>query len=121
MDRFSLAGHAAIVTGASGGLGRHFALTLARAGAKVALAARRLDALTALAREIAGFDGRAIPIELDVTDDANVRKAVADAATELGPITVLVNNSGVTVFKKLFDHDEADWDQVSTPISRAPG
>lgn len=112
MDRFSLVGHAAIVTGASGGLGRHFALTLARAGAKVALAARRLDALAELAREIADFDGRAIPVSLDVTDPASVRRAVAAAETELGPITVLVNNSGITVFKELFAHDESDWDRV---------
>ncbi len=58
---FDLDGQVAIVTGASSGLGRHFALTLARAGAKVALAARRADPLDELARQIEAFDGRAIP------------------------------------------------------------
>lgn len=109
---FSLEGQCAIVTGASSGLGRHFALTLARAGAKVALAARRLEKLQALADEIAAFDGRAIPVHLDVTDAQSVREAVLAAETELGPITILVNNSGVAVRKPIFEHDEADWDLV---------
>ncbi len=65
---FDLKGKVAIVTGASSGLGRRFALTLARAGAKVALGARRTELLADLARQIEGFDGRAIPVQLDVTD-----------------------------------------------------
>jgi NAD(P)-dependent dehydrogenase (short-subunit alcohol dehydrogenase family) len=111
---FSLAGRAAIVTGASGGLGRQFALTLAKAGAKVALAARRTDALTSVAAEIAAFDGRAIPIKLDVTDVGSVKKAIADAATELGPITVLINNSGIARVKPVLDHDVETWDEVTS-------
>ncbi|MBM3601769.1 MAG: glucose 1-dehydrogenase [Alphaproteobacteria bacterium] len=110
--QFSLEGHSAMVTGASGGLGRHFAITLARAGAKVALAARRTEALVAVAREIAAFDARAIPIRLDVTDVHSVQRAVADAATELGPITVLINNSGIVRVKPALDHDIATWDEV---------
>jgi NADP-dependent 3-hydroxy acid dehydrogenase YdfG len=94
---FDLDGQAALVTGASGGLGRHFALVLARAGAKVALAARRGDALNAVAAEIAAFDGRAIPIVMDVTDPASVEAGVLAAETELGAITILVNNSGIAV------------------------
>jgi NAD(P)-dependent dehydrogenase (short-subunit alcohol dehydrogenase family) len=109
---FDLTGKIAIVTGASSGLGRRFALVLARAGAKVAVAARRTDRLTDLAREIESFDGRAVPIPLDVTDAASVRNAVAAAETELGPIGVLVNNAGTVVAKPLLDHDEADWDRV---------
>ncbi len=109
---FDLGGQCAIVTGASGGLGRHFALTLARAGAKVALAARRMEKLQELADEIAGFDGRAIPVRLDVTDSESIRDAVAAAETELGPITILVNNSGTVARKPIFEHDEADWDKV---------
>ena len=110
--RFRLDGRNAIVTGASSGLGRHFAMTLARAGARVALAARRGDRLAAVAAEIAAFDGRAIPVQLDVTDSDSVRTAVAAAATELGPITVLINNSGVAVTKSALDYEEADWDHV---------
>ncbi len=109
---FDLGGQCAIVTGASGGLGRHFALTLARAGAKVALAARRMEKLQEVADEIAGFDGRAIPVRLDVTDSESIRDAVAAAETELGPITILVNNSGTVARKPIFEHDEADWDKV---------
>lgn len=112
MTTTDLSGHIAFVTGASGGLGRHFAITLARAGAKVALAARRPDALEAVAREIEGFDGRAIAVPLDVTDAASVRAAVEAAETELGPITVLVNNSGVTETVAALDQEESSWDRV---------
>jgi len=107
-----LSGEAALVTGASSGLGAHFARVLADKGAKVALAARRLDRLTALAEEIAGLGGRALPIECDVTQPASVEAAVAAAETELGPITILINNSGVAIAKKIFDTTEEDWDQV---------
>lgn len=107
-----LTGEAALVTGASGGLGRHFALLLARAGAKVAVAARRLDRLTALAAEIEGLGGRALPVACDVTDPASVSAAVSAAETELGPITILVNNSGIAITRKLLEHSAADWDQV---------
>ncbi len=78
-DPYDLSGRAALVTGASSGLGRHFALTLARAGAKVAVAARRLDRLQALSAEIEGFGGLAVPIALDVTDPASVAAAVTAA------------------------------------------
>jgi NAD(P)-dependent dehydrogenase (short-subunit alcohol dehydrogenase family) len=110
---FDLSGKAAIVTGASSGLGRHFALVLARAGAKVGLAARRLDALAEVAREIEAFDGRAIPLALDVTDGDSVRAAVAAAETELGPLSVLVNNAGIAVTKPSLELEEAEWDRVT--------
>lgn len=112
-DRFDLTGQAAIVTGASGGLGKHFAVTLARAGAKVALCARRAERIAEVAREIQAFDGRAVPIVMDVTDAASVRDGVAAAETELGAITILVNNSGVADAGASFlEQDEADWDRV---------
>lgn len=110
--RFDLTDKVALVTGASSGLGRQFALTLARAGAKVAVAARRGDRLIALEREIEAFDGRAVPIALDVTDPESVRAAVATAETELGPIGILVNNAGTAVAKPLLDHSVEEWDRV---------
>src|SRR5262245_57658895 len=102
---FDLAGKVALVTGASSGLGRRFALVLTKAGAKVGVAARRTDRLAVLVSEIESFDGRAVPIPLDVTDIASVRAAVAAAETELGPIGVLVNNAGVVASKPILDHD----------------
>ncbi len=109
---YHLEGEVALVTGASSGLGRRFALTLARAGARVAIAARRIARLEELAAEIEGFDGRALPIELDVTDPENVRQAVTAAETELGPITILINNSGISIEKRITDYDEADYDRI---------
>ncbi|MCI0430559.1 MAG: SDR family oxidoreductase [Rhodospirillales bacterium] len=109
---FDLGGHTALVTGASGGLGRHFALVLARAGAKVALAGRRADVLQAVAEEIAAFDGRAMPVVMDVTDTASVETGVLAAETELGAITILVNNSGIALTGPTLSQDEADWSRV---------
>lgn len=111
-DMFRLEGQRVLVTGASSGLGRHFAVGLARAGAAVALAARSTDKLADAAAEICAFGGKAIPVTLDVTDAASVREAVARTEADLGPITTLVNNAGVVVSKPLLEHDEDDWDRV---------
>ena len=108
----TLDGQAALVTGASSGLGRRFAHTLARAGAKVALTARRVDRLEQLAGEIEAFGGRALPIRLDVTDAMDVRACVGAAETALGSIDILVNNAGVAGPKWLIDTTEADYDFI---------
>ena len=112
MSQFDLTGKSAVVTGAGSGLGRHFALTLARAGAKVAVLGRRLEPLTRLAAEIEGFDGRAIPIRADVRDQASIRQAIEAAETELGAIGILVNNAGTAVHKPLLEQTQEDWDVV---------
>ncbi len=109
---FDLEGQAAIVTGASSGIGRHLAMTLAHAGAKVAVGARRADRLDELVRQIEAFDGRAMPVSLDVTDAGSVRACVSAAETELGPISILVNNAGIAIDKPVFEQEEADWDRV---------
>jgi NAD(P)-dependent dehydrogenase (short-subunit alcohol dehydrogenase family) len=107
---FFLDGRVAFISGASSGLGHHFAVTLARAGAKVALGARRVDRLQDVVAEIEGFDGRALAVALDVTDSDNVREAVAAAETELGPISILVNNAGVSGgAKRAIEVEEAEW------------
>jgi NAD(P)-dependent dehydrogenase (short-subunit alcohol dehydrogenase family) len=112
LPSFDLAGEVALVTGASSGIGRHFAELLAAAGAKVALAARRVDRLAEAGRDIAAAGGESLPISLDVTRSESVAAAVAKAEAELGPLTILVNNAGVVVSKPLFEHTEADWDYV---------
>ena len=113
-----LDGKTALVTGASSGLGYRFAEVLARAGAKVALAARRTDRLEGLARAIEGFDGRAVPIRCDIADPASIREAVEAAETELGPIGILVNNAGITVQRKVVDVTPEDYDQVMNVNAR---
>ena len=109
---FDLSGKAAIVTGASSGLGRHFATTLARAGARVAVMARRTELLAAACGEIEGFDGRAVPIALDVASAGSIREAVAAAETELGPIAILVNNAGIALSKPVLEIADEDWVRV---------
>jgi NAD(P)-dependent dehydrogenase (short-subunit alcohol dehydrogenase family) len=101
-----------VITGASSGLGRHFALTLSAAGAKVALCARRMPLLQELQAEILAGGGRATAVPLDVTDEASVERVYAAVRDSLGEPDVLINNSGVTVGKTWLDQSEADWDAV---------
>lgn len=111
-DPFALTGCVAVVTGASSGLGRHFALTLARAGAKVAVAARRIELLKALDAEIASFDGRALPVAMDVTSPESVSAALQTVETELGAINILVNNAGIAATRSFLEQGEEEWRQV---------
>ena|SRR5579859_684815 len=90
-----LSGQTALVTGASSGLGLRFARVLAACGAKVALAARRLDRLEALADEIRAQGGQATPIQMDATDAGQLTASVEKAQAELGLVTILVNNAGI--------------------------
>jgi NAD(P)-dependent dehydrogenase (short-subunit alcohol dehydrogenase family) len=112
MADFSLTGRVALVTGASRGLGRHFAGVLARAGAAVALAARDEALLAEAAREIESTGGRAVALPLDVTDGKSVKACAAAAERALGPIDILVNNAGIAVSKPILEHSEEDWDRV---------
>jgi len=109
---FSLEGRVALVTGASSGLGAHFAQVLAKAGAKVAVAARREDRLIALAAQIQKDGGRALPVVMDVSDAASVDHGVTEIETELGPIAILVNNAGIASTAPALDMTERDWDAV---------
>ena len=110
--QLSLAGRNALVTGANGGLGRHFAQTLARAGANVAICARRLESLNEVRDAIRGLGARVECVALDVTDGASVAAAFAAAAAALGAITVVVNNAGIAVTKPILDQTEDDWREV---------
>ena len=107
-----LDGRVALVTGANGGLGAHFAETLARAGAKVALCARKIDTLADVATRIRESGAAAHEVVLDVTRRDSVAGAFEVASRALGPVTVVVNNAGIAVTKPLLDHTEEDWEQV---------
>jgi len=107
-----LSGRVALITGASGGLGAQFARTLSAAGAAVILASRRVERLKELRAQIDGQGGDAHVIELDVTDLASVKSAVAHAETEVGSIDILVNNSGVSTTQRIQDVSEHDYDFV---------
>jgi NAD(P)-dependent dehydrogenase (short-subunit alcohol dehydrogenase family) len=109
---FDLTGRVALVTGASQGLGRRFAKVLARHGAAVGLAARQLDKLQELEREIAGRGGGVASVALDVTDQGSIGRAIGVIEEALGPIDVLINNAGTAVSKAVLDQTEADWDKV---------
>ena len=119
-DQFRVDGKTALVTGASRGFGRHFALTLARAGAAVVLAARSMDALEAVAEEVEAAGGRAVAVEMDVTQRDSVIAGLEAAETALGPVTLLVNNAGVVNVRPLLDQSEADWrDVIETNLTGA--
>lgn len=110
---FRLDGRAALVTGASRGLGRRFAIALAKAGARVALCARDEALLKDVAAEIAAAGGEALPIVMDVTDQASVKAGIAEAEAALGPLRAVVNNSGIAKTTRLLDVDQdADWNPV---------
>ena len=109
---FSLNKVTALVTGASGGLGEHFARTLSKAGATVALAGRRLEPLQTLANEINTLGGHAAAVAFDVSNAQAVQNGFAQAEDLLGPITLLINNSGVTATVPLTDAEESTWDAI---------
>ena len=109
---FNLDGRTALVTGASSGIGRHFARTLAAHGASVALAARRVERLEALADEIREAGGAAYPVRMDVTDARSVGDALDSVQEAFGVPDVLVNNSGVARPASALDVTGEDWAAV---------
>lgn len=105
---FSLAGRTALVTGASGGLGGHFARVLAAAGARVVLAARRPETVAAQATEIGGH-----AVALDVADEASVLRGLDETARLAdGPADIVVNNAGIAATRPFLEHGTEDWDRV---------
>jgi len=106
---FSLTGRVALITGATGALGRHFARVLHKAGAAVVLAARRPEAARAMEAELGE---RACAVALDVTEEASVASGLDAAAARFGPCDIVVNNAGIAVTRRLLDQTAADWDAV---------
>ena len=105
---FELNGKAAMVTGASSGLGRHFARVLADAGCHVVLVARRADRLQTLEKEITHSGGSARSLVLDITDTAALNAALAALYTEQGAMDILVNNAGMAIPDYFLDAPEQD-------------
>lgn len=106
---FDLRDRVALVTGASSGLGRHFARTLAGRGARVALAARRMERLEELAAELRESGAEAFPVALDVSRPDSVESAVAAVTAQLGGIDVLVNNAGIAAPAAFLELGEEAW------------
>ena len=108
----SLAGHVALVTGASQGIGKACALKLAASGAVVAVAARNQEKLNDLVNEIAAAGGKAASFPLDVGDEEQIKSAVKAAIAEFGKIDILVNNAGITRDQLVMRMKRSDWDSV---------
>ena len=108
----ALANSIALVTGASSGLGRHFASVLADAGAAMALTARRTEPLAELARSIEAQGGQALAVPMDVASGESVRTAFDRIEATLGTPDLIVNNAGIVIAKPLLEQAEADWDAV---------
>ncbi len=106
---FDVGGRIALVTGASSGLGDNFARVLARHGATVAVAARRVDRLSALVADIERDGGKAVPVTMDVSDPASVAAGIAEVVAHAGTPDIVVNNAGVAQVKPSLDLTEEDW------------
>ncbi len=113
IERFSLAGKVAVVTGASRGIGRAIALGFAEAGADVAVAARSEDDLETLAKEIDSLGRRALAVRTDVTNRDDIEALIDRAVVELGDLDVLVNNAGGSNFTSpLVGLRPPGWDKL---------
>ena len=112
LDRFSLVGRTAFVTGASSGMGRHFAGTLAEAGAKVICAARRKESIEEVAQAIRASGGQAIAIELDIGSTESVTRAFDEATKAFGVVDLLINNAGQIIFAPFPDISDEQWENL---------
>ena len=112
LQSFDLSGKHVLVTGASSGLGRHFAEVLGAAGAKTSVAARREGVLAQTVDRIRALGGEAHGVIMDVTDAASIERALDSAEARFGLVSVLINNAGVTVTRAALDLEERDWDLV---------
>lgn len=108
-DLFSLAGRTVLVTGASSGIGAHLARVASRAGARVVLAARRIDRLEHLAADLGWEGGRAIAVAMDVTCRESVETAFTAAEEAFGVVDVVLNNAGIGNGQRALEISEEDW------------
>lgn len=106
---FDLTGDVAVVTGAGTGLGRQFALALARQGAKIALMGRRMEKLEAVSEEIRALGAEAFPVSTDVTDPKAVEAARDKIVEKFGKVDILVNNAGGGIAGAIDQLSDEDW------------
>lgn len=106
---FALAGKVVLITGASSGIGAHLARVAARAGARVVLAARRVERLAEVQSDIEFESGLALSVALDVTDRASVEAAFYAAEREFGVVDVVLNNAGIGNSQRVLEISEEDW------------
>ncbi|MFN5956145.1 MAG: SDR family NAD(P)-dependent oxidoreductase [Dolichospermum sp.] len=104
-----LEGKVAIITGASSGIGEATAIALAAEGAKVVIAARRVERLEAVAKQIIDHGGQALSIVSDITDEAQAQNVIQKAHTEFGHIDILVNNAGISFPGRIENADPSNW------------
>ena len=109
---FDMSGKVAMVTGASSGFGVHFAKILAARGAKVVVAARRIDRLESLVAEIAAEGGEALAVSMDVTNSESIATAFDQGEAAFGTITLVANNAGIAEVKSAIKIDESSWDNM---------
>ena len=111
-NTFSLADKTVLVTGASSGLGAHFARLAQAAGARVVLAARRVERLQVLAEALQANGGEALAIALDVTRRDSVEQAFDQAEARFGVVDVIINNAGIGDPGRFLDMREQDWQRM---------
>ena len=111
LKAFSLEGKTALVTGGGRGIGKAIALTMAQAGADVAVAARTEREIEETAKEVQGLGRRSLAIKADVSDSRQVDEMVAQATAALGRLDIMVNNAGVLTTSPAIDITENDWDR----------
>ena len=120
VERFSLTGKKALVTGGSKGIGAVTAGVLAEAGANVAIVGRDRDGLAATAEQVRGLGRECVVIEADLADADQTRRAAETALERFGTVDILVNNAGVALVDSLLDTTLEDWDRTLAVNLRAP-
>lgn len=108
-NRFDLTGKTALITGASSGLGEHFATILSHAGARVVVAARRAERLQTLVETIQTGGGQALAVTMDVTDSDSIDAGFDQAEAAFGTVDILVNNAGIGDPVAFLDMTEGNW------------
>jgi 2-dehydro-3-deoxy-D-gluconate 5-dehydrogenase len=109
---FDLSGRVAVVTGGNGGIGRGIALGLAQAGAAIAVLARNEEKNQSVLSELQSLGVAALALKVDVSARGELQPALKKVEDKLGPVSILVNNAGITVLAGVLDQTPEDWDKV---------